>query len=264
MKIIDLAEHPLYEPLYFVCLEEWSGERKEAGDHKRRWYEQALERGLRVKLAVDDAGVAGAMIQYLPIEQSLAEGSGLYFIKCVWVHGHKRGRGDFRRQGMGPALLRAAEDDARGLGAAGMAAWGVAGPFWMRASWFRRHGYQKADRNSLAVLLWKPFLESAAAPRWIRQRRKPQKVPGQVTVTAFINGWCPAQNLVFERARHACAQLDDPRVVFEAVDTSTRQTFLKWGISDDLFIDGKSITRGPPLAYETIRKQIQRPLEKLR
>ena len=264
MQIIDLEQYPLYEPLYFLCLEDWSGEMKEAGDHKRRWYEDARERGLRVKLALDDSGVAGGMIQYMPIEQSFVEGRDLYFIKCIWVHGHKRGRGDFRKQGMGPALLRAAEDDARRLGAAGMAAWGLMLPFWMRASWFKAQGYEKADRNSMAMLIWKPFLASAQPPRWIRQRKKPTLVPGQVTVTGLLNGWCPAQNLVFERARRACAELDDPRVVFEAVDTNHRETFLQWGIVDDLFIDAKSVTRGPPLAYDTIRKLIQRKLRRLR
>jgi hypothetical protein len=32
MKVIDLT--PAYENLYFCCLEEWSDEIKEAGNHK--------------------------------------------------------------------------------------------------------------------------------------------------------------------------------------------------------------------------------------
>lgn len=53
---------------------------------------------------------------------------------------------------MGTALLSAAEKDARRLGARGMAAWGVWLPFWMKASWFKQHGYRKADRQGLAML----------------------------------------------------------------------------------------------------------------
>ena len=34
MKIIDLT--PDQEPLYFCCLEDWSEEMKEAGDHKEK------------------------------------------------------------------------------------------------------------------------------------------------------------------------------------------------------------------------------------
>ncbi len=75
------------------------------------------DKGLRVKLAVDDNGQAGGMIQYLPIEHSTADGQGLYFINCIWVHGYKQGRGNFQKAGMGEALLKAAEEDVRSLGA---------------------------------------------------------------------------------------------------------------------------------------------------
>ncbi len=73
------------------------------------------------KLAVDERGVVGGMIQYLPIEQSTVDGSGLYFIPCIWVYGHKQGRGNFQGHGMGSALLEAAEADVRTLGAKGLA-----------------------------------------------------------------------------------------------------------------------------------------------
>lgn len=43
MKIIDLT--PEYEKLYFCCLEDWSDEMKEAGDHRQRWYENMKDNG---------------------------------------------------------------------------------------------------------------------------------------------------------------------------------------------------------------------------
>jgi len=106
MEIVDLA--PEHEAIYCQCLEEWSDEIREAGDHKREWYQSNRGRGLRVKLALDDAGTVGGMIQYLPVEHSPVDGSGLYFILCIWVHGYKQGRGDFQKKGMGTALLAAA------------------------------------------------------------------------------------------------------------------------------------------------------------
>ena len=54
MKIIDLT--PEHENLYFQCLEDWSEEISESGDHKKRWYGRMKEKGLRVKLALDDRG----------------------------------------------------------------------------------------------------------------------------------------------------------------------------------------------------------------
>lgn len=253
MKIVDLT--PDLESLYFCCLEDWSEEIREAGDHKKNWYAARQGRGLRVKLALDDLGRPGGMIQYLPIEQSFMEGAGLYAILCIWVHGHKQGRGDFRKRGLGTALLKAAEEDARALGARGMAAWGLAVPAFMRASWFRKHGYRKADKDGIRVLLWKPFAADAVPPAWVRRRRKPETGPGPVTVTAFLNGWCPAMNMTFERARRACAELGDG-AVFKAIDTSDPAAFRDWGISDALFIGPKELRTGPPPSYRRIRRKI--------
>ncbi|MBN2293896.1 MAG: GNAT family N-acetyltransferase [Pirellulales bacterium] len=260
MQIVDLAEQ--HEHLYFLCLEDWSDEIKEAGDHKACWYRKFVDRGLHVKLALDDEETVGGMIQYLPVEQSTVEGKDLYLVLCIWVHGYEQGRGNYQKQGMGKAMLQAAEADAKSLGAKGMAAWGLWLPFWMRASWFKRQGYRKADRNGFAVLMWKPFQDDAEKPKWIRKRKTPRRIPGKVSVTAFKNGWCPAQNITFERAKRACAEFGD-EVLFQPIDTSDRNVFLEWGISDDLYIDGKLITKGPPPAYEKIKKEIGKRARRL-
>lgn len=261
MKIVDLTDE--YMADYLVCLEDWFQELKEVSPLKEAWYEKMQKRGLRVKLALADDGVAGGMIQYLPIEHSFAQGEDLYFINCIWVHGYNLGRGNFQKRGMGRALLSAAEADAKRLGAKGMAAWGVILPFWMRASWFKKHGYKKADRKGIQALLWKPFTDDARPPRWVKRKKKPHPVPGRVTVTAFINGWCPAQNLVFERARKAAADFGD-EVIFEKIDTSEQKTLLEWGIADALFIDDRQIRTGPPPSRDKIKKLIAKKLKKLK
>ena len=261
MRILDLTEE--HQSLYLHCLEDWSDEMKEAGNRKECWYCKASQQGLRVKLAEDDSGTIGGMIQYLPIEHSLAQGEDLYFVLCIWVHGHKQGPGNLQKRGLGKALLQAAEADARDLGAKGIAAWGLWIPVWMKASWFKKHGYKKADRDGVRVLLWRPFTNDAQPPKWIRQQKKPAPVPGQVTVTAFSYGWCQGGNITMERAKRACDQFGD-EVVFEMVDASERTTFLEWGISDALFIDGKNATNGPPLTYEKIESLLAKRVHRLK
>lgn len=82
MKIVDLTEE--HRPLYFVCLEDWSEEIIEAGNHKQLWYEKMKGKGLGVKLALDDLRRVGGMIQYVPVENSPgAEGKDLYFVLCI-------------------------------------------------------------------------------------------------------------------------------------------------------------------------------------
>ncbi|MFX1408367.1 MAG: GNAT family N-acetyltransferase [Promethearchaeota archaeon] len=261
MKIINLEEK--YNHLYFMCLEDWSDEMKEAGDHKEKWYHKIKDKGLSVKLALDDNENVVGMIQYIPIKYSMAQGNDLYYINCVWVHGYDEGVGNFQKRGIGKALLKAAEDDVKYKGAKGIVAWGISLPFWMKASWFKKQGYVKVDKNSIAQLLWKPFRDDAVPPKWIKRKKTPEKKPGKVTVTSFINGWCPAQNIVYERAKRATLAFGD-KVIFQEVDTFNRDTFLEWGIGDALFIDGKEIRTGPPPSYEKIKKKIEKRVKKLK
>jgi len=263
MKIIDLSKD--YEALYCVCLEDWSEEMKEAGDHKETWYNKMKEKGLRVKLALDDQGRAVGMIEYFPIEYSIADGKDLYYINCIWVHGHKQGVGNQQKQGYGKALLEAAEEDAKALGAKGMAAHGITLPVWIPSSFYKKQGYTIADKNSIMQLLFKPFTEDALPPVFIKQVKTPQENenPGKVTLTYFLNGCCPACNLVCERAKKAAAEFGD-KAVFTTVDTFDRETYLDCGAHNELYIEDRCVSTGPPLSYKKIKKLIAKRVKKLK
>ena len=261
MRIVDVDETT--KPLFCQCLEDWSNDAREAGERRCHWVDRFTPRGLRAKLALDDAGTPGGMIQYLPIEESTVDGSGLYFIPCIWVHGHKEGRGNFQGHGMGRALLAAAEEDARALGAKGMAAWGLWLPFWMKASWFRKRGYRSVARNGIASLLWKPFAADAQPPRWFPRTAKPLELTsGRVNVTCFVNGWCGAGNLTAERARRVAREFGE-KVAFREVDTSEHATVAEWGLSDALFVDGKQVMTGPPISPERFRRIVGKRVARL-
>ncbi len=262
IRVIDLT--PEHEQLYFLCLEDWPGsDLREAGEWKARWYEWAKPRGLRVKLALDAEGRVGGMIQVLPIEHAPLVGHDLDYILCTWVHGYPMGRGDFRGKGLGSALIAAAEADSRERGRKGIAAWGLALPIWMRASWYRKHGFVKADRDGLTALVWKPFTADAVAPRWLHApARRPDLAEGRVVVTACMNGWCPGQNLAFERARRAAAPYGD-QVEVRRIDTCERAVFEAWAQSDALWVDGKQVRTGSPPSEKALAKLIRRRVERL-
>jgi hypothetical protein len=259
MEIIDLKES--YFRQYFCCLEEWSEDMKDAGDHKEKWFTAMRDKGLRVKMALENDKTCG-MIQYIPVEHSIVDGQDAYFIYCIWVHGHKPGVGNQQKRGIGTLLLQAAEDDIKSMNRKAVIAWGISLPFWMKASWFKKHGYKKVDKDSMAVLLWKPFAEDAVPPRWIKARKKPELSAGQVTVTSFINGWCPAQNIVHERAKRAAKEFGD-KVNFQEIHTLPKEVHREWGIADALFIDGKEIRTGPPPSCEKIHNKIARKVAKI-
>jgi GNAT superfamily N-acetyltransferase len=254
MQIIHLTDK--YKPDYFSCMEEWAPEMLEGATLKEAWHGKMKEKGLRVLMAIDDEGIAGGMIQYIPIEHSFIDGGDLYFIHCIWVHQLEKGRGNYQKRGMGKALMEAAEADARRLGAKGIAAWGISSDVWMPASWFLKQGYLEADRLDWQVLVWKPFTDDAVAPKWFREKKRPEPSPGCVTVTSLFNGWCTSGNVVHQRARRAAEELGD-KVVFREIDTSDRSNLAEWGISDGIFIDADPLEPGPPPPYEEIKKLIE-------
>jgi GNAT superfamily N-acetyltransferase len=260
MEIISLGEE--YEDTYCRCLEDWSEEIREAGDYKKKWLEKKKAEGLRVKLAKNDKGEIVGMIQYIPIERAPVRGAGLYYVYCIWVHGYKQGVGDYQKRGIGSALLEAAEQDSRELGAKGMAAWGVTLPFFMRSSWFKKHGYRRADREGMLELVWKPFAEDAAPPLLLKMIKKPPTEKGVVSVTCFRNGWCPGQNLACERMRRAADEYPG-RVKYAEIDTDLRENGDEWGLADAIFVDDKQIVTGPPPSYEALQKLLRKRIKRL-
>jgi len=261
LEIIDIKRE--HERMYHMCLKDYWTEAGQCIDRREVWYERARKQGLRVRLARDDDGTIAGLIQYIPIEYSFVDGRDLHFILCTWVHGYKEGIGDRRGKGIGEALLAAAEEDAKWLGAKGMAAWGLATDEWMNAPWFVAHGYREADRAGDNVLVWKPFAKDAKAPRWLKQKKRPSPIPGKVVVTSLNSGWCVSANVLQDTAR-VLAHDHAGDVVYNAVDTSDRATMLEWGSSEALFIDDERVDAGEPPTHDQLKKMIERKVRELR
>jgi hypothetical protein len=201
------------------------------------------------------------MIHYVPIEQSWVSGKNLYFIYCIWVHGYKEGVGNNQGHGIGGLLLSAAEEDCRALGAAGLAAWGVRLPFFLRSKWYKKRGYRTADKDGMLELVWKPFKDGAMPPKLVKMKKKPPEKNELPTVTCFRNGWCPAQNISCERMKKAAADFGS-KVKYVELDTDRPEVLDEWGIADAVFIDDKQINRGPPLTDKKIRKHLKKAVRK--
>lgn len=252
MRIVELDD--ANERTWLVCLKDWADE-PQGLSHRAEWHRRLKNRGLRVELAVMDDGVVGGMIQYLPIEYSMATGQGLYFIQCTWVHGYSEGPGNLQRRGMGKALLASAEKHAKELGAKGIAAWGNTFPGWMPVAWLLGKGYVEADRNGPRVLVWKSFASDAVPPRWRTRREVPAHMPGEVTVTVFFSPWCMDACDFYEAVLATVAEMAG-KVRLKLIDTSRPETLDEWGISNAVFVNDREITGG----IEELRKVIAEEL----
>jgi hypothetical protein len=110
--------------------------------------------------------------------------------------------------------------------------------------------------------LWKTFTEEPPSPTWIRARRKPERIPGKVVVTALSHGWCSGINGMIERAKKICSEFGDS-VIFREIDMTSRETVREWGLSDGLFVNGRNIYKGPPLTEDKIREAIKKKVRRL-
>jgi hypothetical protein len=84
-----------------------------------------------------------------------------------------------------------------------------------------------------------------------------------VNITIFRNGWCPAMNLVYERAKRASKEFEGI-VEIQEYETTDREIIKEWGITDGLFINGKEVRTGPPPSYQKIRKKIEKKAKKVK
>jgi GNAT superfamily N-acetyltransferase len=263
MKICDV--NPSTEERYFGCLytspEQWK-DWVVGIEGKREWYGAMKEKGIRAKLALDDQGEPRGMIQYGPSELNFINCKNMYFVHCIYIPKIK-GEAKFRKTGMGAALLEAAEQDARAKGADAMMAWGVSMPFWMKASYYKKRGYSRADKNGMAVLMWKPFTDKARKPSWDRPLKFPELKPGKVRVSSFNCGWCTLQNAHAKLTEETAREFGDA-VEYQHVDTSLRENLEEWGISDAIYLDGREMIKGPPMDRRQIRKKIAAKVKKLR
>lgn len=262
MDIIDFEVK--YKNPYFMCLEEWSEEMNDAGNHREVWYEKMKNKGLKVKLAKDDNDRIIGMIQYLPAELSfITGGEGYYFVKCIWVHGYNKGVGNQQKKGVGTKLLEAAELDCKEMNVKGLLAWGVSLPFWMKVSWFVKHGYVKIDKDEMRVLVLKSFTNLEDNPKLIKKRKDFLIGEEKPEIMIFKSGWCAANNIVLERTLRAIKEFKD-LVNVTILDTTDPLVLGEWGVYEGVFINGKTIQKGPPPSYEKIYKKINREVKNCR
>jgi len=261
MKIVDMAGEPLAG--YCKCLEDWSTEFDDEGGNKQKWYEKEKGHGLRVKLAEDDNGDVVGMIHYIPAEYAPIVGKDVWYIYCIWVHGYDKGVGNHQHKGIRKMQLRAAEEDARAGGAKGIVAWGVTLPFFMRSGWFKKQGYRQVDRDGMTELVLKSFVAEGEIekPALVKRKGKIEGGTDRVRLTCFMNGWCPGQNIVYERAKRIAGE-HPGQVEFVGIDTTDRKLMLEYGVVDGLFVDDRQVRTGPPPSYEKLKKVVEKRLRK--
>ena len=254
MKLVNVDRQT--EATFLRCLHDEEPDDPRVIGMRRSAYEEALRRGLRAKVLILDSGEVAGLCQCMPIEETHLLGHGLMAVLCIWVHGYEHHIGNRQGNGYGRYILDSIEDEARGDGFAGVAAWGMDFPYWNPVSFYEHMGYERADKVGEAVLVWKSFEESAEPPRFRRARRRPPVRPDRVSVAVFNSGWCTSMCSQCVTAREAIEGLDEI-VDYLEVGTADRRVLDEWGIWDLLLVEGElHRPNEPPCTSDVLRDDI--------
>ena len=63
-------------------------------------------------------------------------------------------------------------------------------------------------------------------------------------ITAYKNGWCPANNILYERVKRAAKKFPG-KVILNTINTFDKEVMQTCGKSDEIFIEKKLLSSGP-------------------
>ena len=257
---------------YFVSTCTHMNESEEVDRDARRrlaWFKEKHDIGLRIKVVYVDGEIAG-FLYAVPIEHSPVGplGSDLMVVYCLVV------LKEFKGKGAGKAMMDAVEEEAKSQGKKGLVTFGYRGDFWLLpASFYERHGFEQVESHKVdsagdsdvldeIVLLWKPFDETAEAPRFPMSKYEFKPVPGKVVVDLFWDISCQTINIEAKRVKEVAEEFGD-RVVFNEFPVHEPGVYMKYQRHRGIFINGKEIGWGHEAPKEGVREAILKELEEV-
>ncbi len=193
----NIGEHP--QAICFI------NPKHEHFRHKLDWLQQQFSCGLKIKLFYPaGAKRAAGYIEYVPGEQSwrAVQAKGYMFIHCLWTTGKP-----LQHQGLGSALIRAVEAEAKGM--LGVCVLTSDQAFMARQDVFIKHGYRLVDASGSEQLLVKQF---KAGPLPALHRPRPPKNRG---LSIFYSKQCPWVARFVEEVRPILAKMNLAATVTE-------------------------------------------------
>lgn len=133
----------------------------------------------------------------------------------------------------------------------------------MRYTWFKRQGYEVADKRLNRVLVWKSLSDDAQAPTWLRGDVPTYSSPDLPVITVYVSGQCLIMNHRFLQLRQIAAEFG-VEVKFNGVATLDKQAMRRCCTMDASFIDGESLPDCEILSDDLVRKLIRKALKKRR
>ncbi|MCX6252068.1 MAG: YoaP domain-containing protein [Bacteroidetes bacterium] len=161
---------------------------KKAPGHKAKvkWVKSKGNEGLRMRMAIDNAGRQLGFIEFTPAEFAWRPVIALnyLFIHCIAIL-HK----EERNKNVGSSLIGSCEKDARKEKKSGVCVMTSSGAWMADKRLFEKNGYIKADELDRFELMFRKFDEKNPVPRLIDWREQQNKYQGWNLVYADQCPW---------------------------------------------------------------------------
>jgi GNAT superfamily N-acetyltransferase len=256
MRVLDLTDE--YIGFVSACThtDDPDEERDSIISVRETWIKEALGKGLRIKVAVDDSGKPVGFAHCLPIELGTwgMSGRDLITVPCL-TRQYKQVYNREQGSGIGRALMEEVENEAK-KDKKGVAVLAYDSDFWfMPHSFFRKLGYAEITRQGDAVIMlkaWAPI----TPPIMHKLNFQPELVSGKVVVDAFWTPVCLTSIVEIKRVREVCAEYGD-KVVLNEYDCGNKDILNKYQISRGLFFNGRQKNWG----YAAPRNELRNVIE---
>lgn len=182
MNIVDVTIDNLKEETLF-CVKDMA---TPGAVCKTNWFNERYDEGLRLKIMKDEAEKPMAFIEYIPADLAWrpVNAPNFMFIHCIYTYSNKT-----KGQGLGSALVKACEDDARARGMAGVCNMTSNGAWVTTKELFAKNGFEQVDARGRFELMAKQWDDSADNPSLYNWQAQQQNYQGWHLVYADQCPW---------------------------------------------------------------------------
>lgn len=184
-KIIDIDSVNIGD--YGIC--GYKSMKKDGLPQKHDWLKAAEKTGLKIRAYISEEHGLQGMIEYLPGEYCWrpVKAEGFMFIHCIYSGMKKQ----YKKMGVGAALLEKCEKDAEAAGMKGVAVVTRKGSFMVEPDFFLKRGYIVADKADPDFsLLVKSFDGVSDSPCFMPQV-KSEQAEDRSGLVLYRAGQCP-------------------------------------------------------------------------
>jgi len=131
---------------------------------KVEWYKSKINKGLKIKIATDNAGKQIGFIEYIPSELAWRpiKADNFYFIHCIVLFVKEA-----KEKGIGSYLINECELDAKKNGKSGICVMSSDGPWMANKSLYEKNNFSVVEKLDRFELMVKSFDSKVNNPKFI-------------------------------------------------------------------------------------------------